>query len=70
VDHGQTGYLFPLREPTVLSARIADLLTDAQRRDQMGQAAAAAAKNYSWSKITDRLLETFTMLGSRPRRLT
>ncbi len=69
VQDGITGYHVPVREPSALAQRMIALLTDEAKQAQMGEAAHEIAKSYSWSKITDKLLETFTMLGTRPRIL-
>lgn len=69
IQDGVTGYHVPVREPLALASRITTLLTDHAKQASMGTSAAEVAKDYSWSKITDQLLEVFTMLGTRPRRL-
>lgn len=70
VQDGITGYHVPVREPGALAQRIIALLTDTAQQARMGEAAHELAKHYSWSKITDKLLETFAMLGTRPRILS
>jgi D-inositol-3-phosphate glycosyltransferase len=69
IQDGQTGYHVPVREPQVLAQRILQVIEDPSRRAAMGAAAANLAQDYAWSKIVDRLLTVFTMLGTRPQRL-
>lgn len=69
VQDGVTGFHVPVREPSALAERIIALLTDDAQQVRMGWAAHETAKNYSWAKITDKLLEAFAMLGTRPRIL-
>jgi len=65
VGDGETGYLVPVREPQVIAARIADLLSDPQKRVEMGRRAAEVAQEYSWSQIVDRVLAIFDQVHSK-----
>jgi D-inositol-3-phosphate glycosyltransferase len=67
IQDGVTGYHIPVREPNALAQRMIALLDNPDKRDRIGQAAYETAKRYSWSHVTDQLLEVFTMLGTRPR---
>jgi D-inositol-3-phosphate glycosyltransferase len=54
-----TGFLVPSRDPAAIAESIIMLLTQPEKQKSLGQNAAALAEQYSWSKITDRLLEVF-----------
>lgn len=62
VRDGETGYLVPVREPEALATSIWNILSDSNRRDQMGIAAAQVAEQYSWGRIVDQLLTVFSEL--------
>ncbi|MBI5669930.1 MAG: glycosyltransferase [Chloroflexi bacterium] len=59
IRDGETGFLVPVREPDALAERIGVLLADPHQREEMGQAAARLARQYTWPAITDRLLQLF-----------
>jgi D-inositol-3-phosphate glycosyltransferase len=69
IEKGTTGYLVEPRNPNSLAGRILELEQDPNTRQRIGDAAASAAQNYSWSRIVDQLLGVFTMLGTRPKKL-
>jgi phosphatidylinositol alpha-mannosyltransferase len=55
--------LVPPNEPDALAAAVIDLLSDEQRRVEMGRAARAhAIANYAWDDIARRLEETYLEL--------
>lgn len=62
VKDGVTGYHVPTREPAALAERMYALLCDPHKRDEMGFAARETAKQYSWNRIVDQLLEIFNDL--------
>ena len=59
VRDNETGYLIPTREPVTLAQSIIELLSNAQRSEQMGHQASHLAQSYAWPKIADRLLTIF-----------
>ncbi|MCA9913424.1 MAG: glycosyltransferase [Anaerolineae bacterium] len=65
VRDGETGYLVPVREPQAIAASIADLLSDTQKRKEMGRRAAEVAQEYAWGRIVDRLLTIFAGIQAR-----
>jgi D-inositol-3-phosphate glycosyltransferase len=69
VQDGLTGFHVPVREPPALANRIVRILSEPEQRTQMSVAAHKLAQDYSWTRITDRLLTVFTMLGMRPHIL-
>jgi D-inositol-3-phosphate glycosyltransferase len=56
VRDNETGYHVPVREPQSLAERIIWLLKDTEKSNQMGTAAAQAARAYAWEHIAHRLL--------------
>jgi D-inositol-3-phosphate glycosyltransferase len=69
VQDGITGFHVPVREPSALANSIVRILSEPEQRAQMSVAAHKLAQDYSWTRITDRLLMVFTMLGMRPHIL-
>lgn len=57
VRDGQEGFLVPIREAAPLADRIAQLLTDRPLRDRLGAAARERARDYTWQRYGERLLE-------------
>lgn len=56
VEHGRTGLLVAAEDPDALSAAIADLAADPERRRRMGRAAEAVVRNrFSFDAGVDRL---------------
>lgn len=62
VEHGETGYLVPTREPGSLAQRISELISDEERHKQMGHNAVLRAQYYAWPAIANQLLATFKTL--------
>jgi len=75
VVDGHTGYVLPHADPRAWAARIVDLATDAQRREQMGRAAHAAMQTFSmarsfehfWQVHESAWVESLARKGIRPR---
>jgi starch synthase len=60
VDHGQTGYLVPPRDPSSLAEAIVTLLKDQQARLEMGRKALEKSKSeLSWSGIARKTLRVY-----------
>jgi D-inositol-3-phosphate glycosyltransferase len=59
VQDGVTGFHVPTREPAALARSIRLMLSEPERRIQMGQAAHDTAQQYGWPLIADRLLDIF-----------
>ena len=49
----------PVRDAVRLSEYIITLLLNPRKREQMGQASAQIAKQYTWSAVADQLLNIF-----------
>ncbi|MGD8849226.1 MAG: glycosyltransferase, partial [Anaerolineales bacterium] len=62
VRDGETGYHVPTGNHVALAERIKELLTDEVLRVRMGNNAAAYARQYDWSTITDQMLELYGAL--------
>jgi D-inositol-3-phosphate glycosyltransferase len=65
VDHGRTGFLVPDRDPVEFARDIARLLDEPLMAADMGVAAAARARRYTWSFAAARLRRTYADLGLR-----
>jgi glycosyltransferase involved in cell wall biosynthesis len=57
VQHERTGFLVPHGDVSALSARIENILNDAQLRERLGQGARRFAEQFSWSRAADRMEE-------------
>jgi D-inositol-3-phosphate glycosyltransferase len=68
IDDERSGYLVPVREPSILANRISRILNHPAEHVSMRFAAAAAARQYTWPAIADRLLNQFDTLTSRHMR--
>ncbi len=62
VQDGVTGYVIPDGDPQVLSQRLTRLLTEEGLREQLGQQAAAYARQYAWEKIVAQLIGVYQQL--------
>lgn len=59
VQPGVNGFHVPSRDPEALAARILELLTDKELRQQLGRQARTYAKQYSWETIGVRMLDIY-----------
>lgn len=59
IKDGVNGFHVPTREPVALAERMYTILCDHIKRNEMGKAAQLMAKDYSWNRIADRLMEIF-----------
>jgi len=62
VKHNQTGILVPPHKPQPLSQAIQKLLSDPKLHQKLSQNALKHAQNYSWSKITPKILKLYQSL--------
>jgi D-inositol-3-phosphate glycosyltransferase len=65
VVDGETGFVVPDKDPAALSEKLTLLLTNPALREQLGQQAAAYARQYAWENIVARLLNTFDAVLSK-----
>jgi phosphatidylinositol alpha 1,6-mannosyltransferase len=69
VDHGRSGWLWPVEDPSLLRGAVTTLLADPGRRAAMGRAARAGVEHRSWAAVNDQLLGVYgEVLDDRPRR--
>jgi D-inositol-3-phosphate glycosyltransferase len=64
IDDGRTGFLVDDRDPASFAKRIDDLLDDPLRRVEVGTAAAAESRRYTWSAAAGRLRRIYADLAS------
>ncbi|MCW5849984.1 MAG: glycosyltransferase [Anaerolineae bacterium] len=67
VEDGVTGFLVPDQQPAILADRLRFLLQVEPLRRAFGRRAAAAAQQYAWSHVADRIIEQYEQLGMRVR---
>lgn len=65
IQDGETGFHIPNQDPVALSDRLTWLVDDEDLHTCMGREAAAYARNYSWSKITDQIMEVYKEVVSK-----
>jgi D-inositol-3-phosphate glycosyltransferase len=64
IQDGVTGYVVPGGDPIALSERLTQLITQPEHRRQLGEQAAAYARDYAWENITARILDLYQeMIG-------
>jgi glycosyltransferase involved in cell wall biosynthesis len=71
VDHGQTGYVVPPKDPQKLAEAVIALLQNKKLRREMGQNAfRKAARELSWEGIADKTIAVYrrAIAGRRRRR--
>ena len=56
VTHGETGWLYPAEDPSVLRQAVATLAADGRLRREMGAAARASVAGRSWSAVGEQLV--------------
>ena len=59
VKDGETGFHVPAADPEALADRLIELMQDHELREKMGRQASEYAKEFSWSIITDQVLELY-----------
>lgn len=64
VQDGVTGFTVPVGEPEALCGRLRALISDRRLRIKMGEQAANFAMEYSWPKITDRIVALYEQVLS------
>jgi D-inositol-3-phosphate glycosyltransferase len=65
VDHGDTGFLVPDRDPDVFAQHVASLLADPVRAAAMGARGASRARRYTWGFAAARLRRLYGDLAVR-----
>jgi D-inositol-3-phosphate glycosyltransferase len=65
VEHGRTGFLVEARDPDVFAAYTEQVLGNAALSRELASAAAARARNFTWSTAAARLRRIYADLTSR-----
>jgi D-inositol-3-phosphate glycosyltransferase len=67
VQDGITGFTVPVEEPNTLASRLTELVQNPGLREQMGHQAAVFAQEYSWEKITERMINLYQKVLSEAK---
>jgi D-inositol-3-phosphate glycosyltransferase len=65
VDHGDSGFLVPDRDPSMFAAHVNTLLADPELARRMGERGALRSQNYRWSLAAARLRRVYSDLRVR-----
>jgi D-inositol-3-phosphate glycosyltransferase len=65
VDHGRTGFLVEGRDPAAYAAYVGEVLRNPDLAARFSAAAAARARNYTWSTAAARLRRLYADLTAR-----
>jgi D-inositol-3-phosphate glycosyltransferase len=65
VDHGETGFLVPDRDPVTFAKRIGQILDEPMIAEAMSNASAARAARYTWGFAAARLRRLYSDLTAR-----
>jgi D-inositol-3-phosphate glycosyltransferase len=65
VDHGETGYLVPDRDPALFAHYVREIVDHPSHAAALGRRGAERAKRYTWSFAAARLRRLYTDLGAR-----
>jgi D-inositol-3-phosphate glycosyltransferase len=64
VRDGETGFHVPDRDPAALADRICEIITEPLLRAELGEKAAAYARDYAWPLIAEKIIGVYeSMLG-------
>jgi phosphatidylinositol alpha-mannosyltransferase len=59
LDGGRAGALFPTGDTAALTAVLAELLDDPQRRATLAECAREVVKTFDWPSVANRVLEVY-----------
>ncbi len=62
VKDGETGFHVPAADPEALAEKLSLLLNNTDLRQEIGARAERYAKGFTWSKITDQIVEVYEQL--------
>lgn len=68
VQHGQTGYLIPARDPRLYAERLAAILGDADLRARLSAGARRHAARYDWAQVAEEIYGIYCGLVRCERR--
>ncbi len=57
VQHGENGFLVEVGDVSALARYLAELLTDADLRRQMGERGSRRARDYTWESVAERMAD-------------
>jgi len=67
VAHDQEGLLVPPRDAAALADALMQLLGDADRRREMGRRGQEKARQFSWDRVSQQVLDFYQRVASAPR---
>ena len=67
LEHGKQGFLVEPKNKEALARSLVHLLSDAELRRKMGEAASLKADEYNWPKVSKRVLEFYERADNRRR---
>jgi len=65
VDHGETGYLVPDRDPALFAHYLREVIEHPSHAAALGRRGAARARNYTWSLAAARLRRVYADISAR-----
>ena len=65
VDHGETGYLVPDRDPALFAHYLREVIEHPSHAEALGRRGAARARNYTWSLAAARLRRMYADISAR-----
>jgi len=65
VDHGETGYLVPSRDPALFAHYLREIISHPAHAAALGARGAERAKRYTWGFAAARLRRLYSDLGAR-----
>ena len=65
VDHGETGYLVPDRDPALFAHYLREVIEHPSHAQALGRRGAARARNYTWSLAAARLRRMYADISAR-----
>lgn len=66
VQDGVNGFHVPSRDPEALAAKIYEMLTSDECRQQLGRQARETAHKYAWPRIVDRMMRVYEEVTAVP----
>jgi phosphatidylinositol alpha-mannosyltransferase len=67
VTHEKEGLLAPPRDAAALADTLVQLLTDADRRQEMGRRGQEKARQFSWDRVSQQVLAFYQRVAAAPR---
>jgi len=67
VTHEKEGLMVPPRDAAALADTLVQLLTDADRRQEMGRRGQEKARQFSWDRVSQQVLAFYQRVAAAPR---